>query len=1241
MNYRSYTMLRLPARLASLFCILAVGLGLLAFIGWISGISWLSALWPGGIPMAPSTASLFLLFGGVLLLLIHFPHPPPALRFSRLFAWMATVLSCLLLVFSSLGIHLRVEFLGMNISGRLGGVPVGHMSPLTALCFMIVGASLLLQYHDGRRIFLSFWVAAGSFLIALILIVGYLVGAPLLYGTGIIPPAMTTSLAFLLLSLALLFSIGLKIWPHDSVQDDTSAQATAVLTLVFMLVVTAILSAGYLYSRNMQKHFHQQAEAELAAIADLKINELQQWRRERLWDASVFFKNAVFSGLVTNFFKNPDDMADRAQLGAWLEKLQENSGYDRVFLVDLQGTERFSVPENHQQQKAAGETGYVRILGSRRIAFLDFHRDPFEQKPHLDVAVPVLSGPGWEKATGLLILQIDPQRYLYPLIRRWPVPSETAESLLVRRDGDDVQFLNQLRYKKDAALTLHFPLTAASLPAVMAVRGREGIVQGIDYRGEQVVAAIRTVPDSPWFLVAKMDLDEVNRPLYQRLIWITILIGTLLLGAGGIIGFVWRNHRAQFYRLKYLAAQAAEDSEKRLMLIFEGSKDGIMVAEAESKRIIVANRAVSELLGYSHEELLTLGVGDIHPPEELPAIVKNFERQARAEISIAADMPMKRKDGSVFYADINTTPIEYGGRACLLGTFRDVTDRMLARARIERLNRVLRTIRNINQLIIRAKTAEELIRSACNLLVDHASYGSALIILTDSDGAPIGHMEAGVGGDFLLLVEQMDRGELPECCKAADTVDGVCLIRGHGDICETCPIGDQCVSPRKMSVRLRHQDTVYGYLSVGLDRETEMDSEEERLFVELAGDLAYALHNMEMKKTVQVAEQETKRLEAQLIQSQKMEAVGQLAGGVAHDFNNLLTIILGYSQMIGEEMGAGSGSGEAIKEIHDAAIRAKNLTRQLLAFGRKQMLEMHVVDVNQVVKGFEKLIRRTIGEDIRMELLLTPDQTWVKADISQLEQILMNLAVNARDAMPDGGVLTIETACMDLDESYTASRLGSAPGPHVMISVNDTGSGMDHETVERIFEPFYTTKPLGRGTGLGLSTVYGVVKQHGGNIWVYSEPGRGTTFKVYLPSVAQEIPEEQQRPKVQQPVTKGLSVLVVEDEPSLMKLARRVLERSGYQVHAAGDAEDAVEFARTTQAPIHLLLTDVIMPKMKGTEVFGKVIHYHPEIRVLYMSGYTENVIARQGILQEGIHFLQKPFSARSLLEKVSETLGS
>ena len=388
------------------------------------------------------------------------------------------------------------------------------------------------------------------------------------------------------------------------------------------------------------------------------------------------------------------------------------------------------------------------------------------------------------------------------------------------------------------------------------------------------------------------------------------------------------------------------------------------------------------------------------------------------------------------------------------------------------------------------------------------------------------------------------------------------------------------------------------------------------------------------------AEEVRERLEEQFRQAQKMEAVGRLAGGVAHDFNNLLSVILGYGEMVMHNLKEGHPHHAPLREIHGAAERARNLTRQLLAFSRKQVLELKVLDVNQAITGFERLLRRMIGEDITLELALTGTEPRVKADISQLEQVLMNLAVNARDAMPDGGTLTIETAVVELDEAYPLEGSAIPAGDYVMIQASDTGCGMDKEAQARIFEPFFTTKGQDKGTGLGLATSYGIVRQHGGSIWVYSEPGQGTTFKIYLPLAAEQAQAAPQPPGRTEPVAASATVLVVEDDPAVRRLACSILGRRGYRVIESEDEEHAIELARRHEGPLHLLLSDVVMPVMKGPEVYQSVVATHPEVRVLYMSGYTDKEITRQGVLNAGVQFIQKPFTVNGLLEKVAETIN-
>jgi len=383
-----------------------------------------------------------------------------------------------------------------------------------------------------------------------------------------------------------------------------------------------------------------------------------------------------------------------------------------------------------------------------------------------------------------------------------------------------------------------------------------------------------------------------------------------------------------------------------------------------------------------------------------------------------------------------------------------------------------------------------------------------------------------------------------------------------------------------------------------------------------------------------------KSLESQLLQAQKMEAIGRLAGGVAHDFNNLLTIIFGSSDVLLEDLSGDYPHRAEVEEIMKAARRAASLTRQLLAFSRRQVLELQVLDLNALVANLEGMLRRLIGEDVEFRTVLTPARGTVLADPGQLEQVIMNLAVNARDAMPQGGKLTIETAVADLDESYAQAHIPVKPGSYMMLAVSDTGIGMDVETKAHLFEPFFTTKEKGKGTGLGLAMVYGIVKQTGGYVWVYSEPGRGTTFKIYLPRV-----EAAPEPLVPKPAPVSLrgseTVLMVEDEEAVRRLIRKVLETRGYVVIAAEGGAEALRLANAHDGVIHLLVTDVVMPGMSGRDLAQYLGSVRPETKVLYLSGYTDDAIIQHGVLEPGIAFLQKPFTPQGLARKVRQVLDA
>jgi PAS domain S-box-containing protein len=397
---------------------------------------------------------------------------------------------------------------------------------------------------------------------------------------------------------------------------------------------------------------------------------------------------------------------------------------------------------------------------------------------------------------------------------------------------------------------------------------------------------------------------------------------------------------------------------------------------------------------------------------------------------------------------------------------------------------------------------------------------------------------------------------------------------------------------------------------------------------EIAGIMATAADNSQRKQ-----------LEEQLRLSQRMEAVGRLAGGVAHDFNNLLTVITGYTDLLLQEMHPAEPLRRQAEEIHKAAARAATLTNQLLAFSRKQVMQPEVLDLNRIVAELDEMLRRLIGEDIQLAAFLDPKIGRIRADPGQIEQVILNLVVNAREAMPGGGKLTIETKDVYLDENYVDLHVGVNPGRYVLLAITDTGHGMDAATVQHIFEPFFTAKKR-KGTGLGLATVYGIVKQSGGNVWVYSEPGKGSSFKIYLPRIEDPADSRDPAPPPAAPARAGETILVAEDEDMVRGLVREILQSRGYRVLEARHGAEALEVA-ARHKNINLLVTDVVMPHMSGRELMDRILPSRPELKVLFISGYTDNAMAPHGILEPGEQFLQKPFTPEALARKVREILDA
>ncbi len=573
---------------------------------------------------------------------------------------------------------------------------------------------------------------------------------------------------------------------------------------------------------------------------------------------------------------------------------------------------------------------------------------------------------------------------------------------------------------------------------------------------------------------------------------------------------------------------------------------------------------------------------------------------------------------------------------------RELQERTAVELRLRRTLRALRTLAACQGVIQQHGDPEAVAEAFCRVAVEEGGYAMAWVGLKDQQQKLVRPLAmAGPSKDYVdgirVRWDESPLGQGPS--GTAIRTGKPAVVR---DMAQDPRFAPWCRSALAHGFRssaalpLRDGGEVVGMLGV-YSAETDAFDEDE---VDLLGRVADALSDA--LRATRTAE-DLARAEARAKQAERLSAVGQLAGGVAHDFNNLLQIILGQSELLLSCGDLDPSLRDRVQQIMDAASRAADLTRQLLAFSRKQVLEPRVVELNGVVKAVMKMAGRLLEEHIRIESRLAPDLWPVRVDPGQMEQVILNLAVNARDAMPHGGVLTIETANVELDETYSQAHQGMVPaGSYVMLAVSDTGEGMDTEAQARIFEPFYTTKEKGKGTGLGLATVYGTVTQSGGYIWVYSEPGRGTTFKIYLPRAEGRPVEEEAGPeRVRTRSGTTATVLVVEDGPEVRATVREALIAEGFRVLEADGPGDALLAVEDYGEEIELVLTDVVMPRMNGPDLIRRIRERVPGMKVLYMTGYTENGVVHQRVLDPGVHLIHKPFTREALGRKVRETLDA
>ena len=632
-----------------------------------------------------------------------------------------------------------------------------------------------------------------------------------------------------------------------------------------------------------------------------------------------------------------------------------------------------------------------------------------------------------------------------------------------------------------------------------------------------------------------------------------------------------------------------KEAERQLDRFFRLSLDMLCIAGFDGffKHL---NPAWERTLGFTTVELLAKPYLDFVYPEDREATLREAQKLTTGADTISFTNRYLCKDGSHKWLGWNATPML--DEQLIYAIARDITEMKLAQA-----------------VLIRAREEEARSKSEMHYreLVENATYG---IYRSTTDGTFL-YVNSGLAA----MLGYQSKDEL----LAANLADHI-----YGNPSERSRIIEKAAQIGRLEaveVEWKRKDgkPIKVHLSERAVRDEQGQLEGFEAIVE------------------NVTEQRS--LEQQFRQAQKMEAVGRLSGGIAHDFNNLLGVIIGYSEFLEERLDQNDQLRKNAEEIKKAGQRAASLTRQLLAFSRQQVLEPRVVDLNTVVAETEKMLRRLIGEDIALTTALASELGRVKADQGQIEQVIVNLAVNARDAMPHGGKLILETANVELDEAFASQHSPTVPGRYVMLAVTDTGVGMEKEVQAHIFEPFFTTKGKDKGTGLGLSVVYGVVKQSGGYIWVYSEPGKGTTFKIYLPLVEEAVEKADQSTRPAKPLQGSETILLVEDEESLRHLTRTLLIESGYTVLEAKSGTQALEIARAHRGTIHLLLTDMVMPGMSGDVLADQLSLLCPDIKVLFMSGYTDYAVAAHGALEVGTFLLQKPFTRDALMGKVREVL--
>ena len=1203
------TAARWGGRLRGWVAALAIAIGGLALTGWVLDVSVLKSLRLDWVSVKPNAAIAFILTG--IALLFSRPSTPrsPQLAFlsrlARWGGWLAGGIGLVTLIEYTWGWNPGFDlWLFWEPLHSAGTSHPGRMAVDSALCFVLLAVGLEITRHLNKPSWLmriATILGALVTTVAAVEILSYLTPSLRAYGWGgLTMMALPTACAFAALGAAL--AIG--TWHERMLEPGAPATRFAVFDrrtgllffLVLLLLTAGILAIGTNYYRIYEQHIRDNSERQLYTIAALKVTELTQFRRERMSDAASFYNNPMFSGLVRRFLEHPTDAQAQDQLRSWLSRFQDNYKYSNLVLMDAQGAEQLSVRPAARPMGNTILSDARRVLRSHEITFQDFYRDENDQRVYLAVLAPIFDESEERQALGVLVLQIDPATYLYPLLKRWPAFSQTAETLLVRQEGNEVVFLNELRFQKNAALNLRAPLDQGDLPVAQAMEGREGLMEGVDYRGAPVVAALRTIPDSPWALVTSMEVAEVYAPMRGRFWQAIVLIGILFFGVVSSVGLIWRQQAARHYQEQADAAKRLHDSEVQYRRLLETSKDGLLILDAASGRVSDVNQFLMEMLGYSRDTLIGKAIWELEYFKDIVASPVRFSELKQKGYSRFDDLLWAAADGRQILVEFVSSVYTVGPRELIQCTIRDISARRQAEAALRASEDRFRTL---------ADMAPEAIFIETNFRFAYINAAGVRLLGATGPEEVLGQpVLERLHPDFHDRVQERNR-LLYEQFRDVPALDEV-YLRMDGR-----PV-DVSVSAVPFTYQGQNGALAFVHDITGRKRAEQQ-----------LRDSNYQLSD---------ALTELRQTQRQIIQQENLRALGQMASGIAHDFNNALAPILGFSELLltkPETLADQKKVTKYLQIINTCANDAASVVRQMREFGRKREATAEVQQAHNLGELVLQTIEHTrprwkdqaqaAGVFIQVKTDLQNVPPMIGEEFA-IREILTNLIINAVDAMPAGGTITLGTA---------------VEGEFIRLWVGDTGTGMTEEVRQRCFEPFFTTKGA-QGTGMGLTTLYGIVQRHGGTVEVESKLGQGTTFNIRLP--VKFTKPEAPAPRAPAAMQRKLHVLVVDDDQALCDVAEASLINDGHTVEIAYDGEMALTLLKAGQ--FDLILTDKAMPQINGEQLAAAVHQVAPALPVILMTGFGDLMKTAGEKPPHVSEILSKPFTQAMLRIALERALG-